>query len=109
MILREIHLTKVAEDPSSHLDRLEDLKNKAKKSDVLMDGSLDRLIRENKISSVMATSLANDSEIVARITSSLIETAQLLYIDIDTHMVLTEQEKAKEAKRKQKHKKKGKK
>ena len=109
VILREIHLTKVAEDPSSHLDRLEDLKNKAKKSDVLMDGSLDRLIRENKISSVMATSLANDSEIVARITSSLIETAQLLYIDIDTHMVLTEQEKAKEAKRKQKHKKKGKK
>ncbi len=110
VILREIHLTSKDSNAKKHLDRLEELKEKAKKSDVLVDGSLDKLIRESKISSLMATSLANDSEIVAKITTNLIETAELLYIDIDTHMVLTEKEKAKEAqRRKEKERKKGKK
>ncbi|NND08041.1 MAG: Na/Pi cotransporter family protein [Saprospiraceae bacterium] len=109
LILREIHLTRNDEDPESHISRLEELKEKARKSDVLVDGSLDELIRGNKISSVMATSLANDSEIVAKITSNLVETAELLYINIDSNMVLTEKEKAKRGPRKIKKKEKSKK
>ena len=49
-----------------------------------MDGSLDKLIREKKISSSMATSLLNDSEIVANLIKRLIETTELLYIHSDT-------------------------
>ncbi|MCK4827614.1 Na/Pi cotransporter family protein, partial [bacterium] len=64
-ILREIYLTRKDENPEAHLKRLETLKEKASKSDVLIDGTLDKLIRKHKISSVMATSLANNSDNVA--------------------------------------------
>ncbi len=92
-VLREIYYTQKDETPEAHLDRLEKLKKKAVRSDVLVDGTLDKLIREKKISSVMATSLANDSETVADITRKLIETAELLYINRDTLIKLTEEEK----------------
>jgi phosphate:Na+ symporter len=91
-VLREIHLTQNDETPEAHLERLETLKEKAKKSDVLINGKLDRLIRDQKISSVMATSLANDSAIVASIMKKLIETAELLYINSDTLVQWTEEE-----------------
>jgi phosphate:Na+ symporter len=91
-ILREVYLTRKDENPESHLKRLEKLKNKAMKSDALIDGSLDKLIREKKITSVMATSLANDSNTVARVSQQLIEIAQLLYIDSYTLIKLAEEE-----------------
>jgi phosphate:Na+ symporter len=83
-VLREIYLLQISEIPELHLEKLEKLKHKAQKSDALIDGSLDYLIRDKKISSAMATSLANDSATVASITKRLIETAELLYIDSDT-------------------------
>lgn len=83
-VLREIYILQNSEQPHTHLEKLERLKSKAQKSDALIDGSLDKLIREKKISSSMATSLANDSATVASITKRLIETAELLYIDSDT-------------------------
>ena len=87
--------------------RLERLKEKANKSDVLVHGTLDKLIREQKISSVMATSLANDSDIVADIMKKLIETAELLYINSDTLIGLTKEEKKKEKEEKKESKKLG--
>jgi phosphate:Na+ symporter len=83
-VLREIHHTKNSEFPKEHLRKLEKLKLKAEKKDVLIDGTLDELIRERKITSTMATSLANDSANVANICKKLIETAELLYMDSDT-------------------------
>lgn len=97
-VLREIYLTRKDESPEAHLDRLEKLKERADKSDVLVDGTLDKLIREQKISSVMATSLANDSDNVAGITKRLIETAELLYIDSDTLIGKPESDKKKKKK-----------
>jgi phosphate:Na+ symporter len=102
VVLREVYLTRKDEDPESHLNRLEKLKEKARQSDVMVDGTLDRLIREQKISSVMATSLANDSDNVASISRKLVEIAELLYIDSDTLMALTEEEKKKKKKKKKK-------
>jgi phosphate:Na+ symporter len=93
MVLREIYLTRKDKHPEKHLERLEALKEKAIKSDVLIDGTLDKLIRERKISSVMATSLANDSDNVAGITRKLIETAELLYINSDTIIKLKNKKK----------------
>ena len=93
MVLREIYFTRKDESPEAHLDRLEKLKEKADKSDVLIDGTLEKLIREEKISSIMATSLVSDSDSVANITKKLIETAELLYINSDTLLNLNEEEK----------------
>ena len=92
-VLREIYFTRKDETPEVHLKRLEKLKEKANKSDVLLDGTLDSLIREQKISSAMATSLANDSAKVATISKRLIETAELLYINSDTLIQLIEPDK----------------
>jgi phosphate:Na+ symporter len=98
-VLREIYLTRKDESPEVHLYRLEKLKAKAKKSDVLIDGTLEKLIREQKISSIMATSLANDSDNVADMTRKLIETAELLYINSDTLLSLTDEDELKKNKK----------
>ncbi|KAA3639226.1 MAG: Na/Pi cotransporter family protein, partial [Bacteroidetes bacterium] len=83
-VLREIYLTGVDKNPTVHLDKLKKLREKAQKSDILVDGTLDKLIRNNLITSEMATSLANDSENVAGICKNLIEAAELLYIRSDS-------------------------
>jgi len=103
-VLREIYFTRKDETPEAHLERLERLKARADKSDVLVDGTLDKLIREQKISSIMATSLANDSDLIADIMKKLIETAELLYIHSDTLIRLTEEEREEEKKKKKKKK-----
>ncbi|NND34727.1 MAG: Na/Pi cotransporter family protein [Saprospiraceae bacterium] len=87
VVLREIYLTHHDEDPASHMGRLEELKAKSALLDALTDGTLDNLINERKITSEMATSLANDSYKVSGIISKLIESAELLYIDVDTYIV----------------------
>ena len=83
-VLREIHRARVAKNPKKHLKTLEELKKRAKKSDVMADGTLDKLIRQQLITSEMATSLANDSDNVAGICENLIDVAELLYIESDT-------------------------
>lgn len=92
-VLREIYLTQIDESPETHLEKLENLKEKAKKIDVLINGTLNELIKEQKISSSMATSLANDSATVSGITKKLIETTELLYIHSDTLLRGGEEEK----------------
>ncbi|XLS29855.1 Na/Pi cotransporter family protein [Flavobacteriaceae bacterium M23B6Z8] len=82
-ILREIHLMHTSTRPEAHLQSLENLKERVAQRDVLTDGTLDKLIRKNKITPEMATSLANDSSKVAAIATMLIDTAELLYINND--------------------------
>lgn len=83
-ILRELYLLQKTDDPSQHLEKLEKLKAKAKRSDALLDGSLDQLIREDKITSIMASSLANDSHSVAHISKKIIEAGELIYMNNDS-------------------------
>ena len=83
-VLREVYLTRIDSDSAIHLESLIRLREKAKKSDVLIDGTLDKLIREELITSEMATSLANDSSSVASICKNLIDAATLLYIESDS-------------------------
>jgi phosphate:Na+ symporter len=83
-ILRELHLLQKSEEPAKHQKRLEQLKSKAEKSDILFDGTLDQLIRDGKISSSMASSLANDSHKVALISKKIIEAGELIYIRSDS-------------------------
>jgi phosphate:Na+ symporter len=83
-ILRELYLLQNSDDPSFHLTKLQKLKSKAEKSDVLFNGTLDELIRERKITSAMASSLVNDSQNVALISKKLITAGELIYTQNDT-------------------------
>ncbi|AKA35729.1 Na/Pi cotransporter family protein [Flagellimonas lutaonensis] len=82
-VLRVIIAIRNSDDPSAHLSKLEKLRDKADKSDVIMDGTLNRLIRDNHITNEMATSLMNDSAAVTNIVKNLIAVAELLYIKKD--------------------------
>jgi phosphate:Na+ symporter len=83
-VLRELHHLKHSPNPASYADKLIKLKKKAKEKDILFDGTLDMLIRDHKISSAMASSLANDSRNVSVISRKLIDAAELIYIQTDT-------------------------
>lgn len=96
-VIRLIDRTVNDEDPGSHFEDLERLKQKVKKSDVLIDGTLDKLIREKKITSAMATSLVNDSDNVAGIVKRLIDTTEILYINIDPLIETNEDEDLEES------------
>jgi phosphate:Na+ symporter len=100
-VLREIYLTKEDKSPEKHLKALKELKERAKKSDVLIDGTLDELIRKELITSELASSIANDSDNVAGISKNLIEVAELLYIHSDT-ILDDEDENGKKKKKKKK-------
>ncbi len=97
-VLKRIYRLETAKESDSimRLNRLLALKFRARKSDVLVNGRLDTLIRDGFIDSEMAASLANDSDNVAGISKNLIRIAELLYIHSDTILTgvtkLTEQE-----------------
>ena len=88
-ILREIQEVRTSEKPEMNLQKLQKLKAKADKSDVLMDGSINKLVRQNLITNEMATSLMNDNATVNRIIHSLIKFGELLFIQQD--LILEEQ------------------
>ena len=83
-IFRKIYLTSIDPNPQRHISSLKTLLERSKKIDVLESGELDRLIRNNLISSQMATSLANDSATVSWIAKNLIRVALLLYVESDS-------------------------
>ncbi len=83
-VMREIYRTQNVENIKEQNSKLLKLQAKARQHDVLVNGRLDELIRNRKISSSMATSLINDSALVARICERLITIAELLYIKTDT-------------------------
>jgi len=103
-VLREIYLTSEDKKPHKHDRALAKLKAKVKKNDILLDGTLDDLIRKEKIDSEMATSLANDSANVAGILENLLFVAELLYIKFDTILFEDKQEEKDRKKRKNEEK-----
>ncbi len=83
-VLREILDLKTTKDPDKHFEKLDKLKSKTDKTDVLLDGSIEKLVRQDKITNDMATSLMNDSAIVNRLIHNLINFAELLFNKRDT-------------------------
>ena len=61
-------------------DRLAELREDLKKEDILANGTLDQLVRDNAIDSQMATSLMNDSAFAHDIGMLMIEIAADIYI-----------------------------
>lgn len=62
------------------VSKLELLKEEIKRLDIINNGRIDNLIRENKIDTNMATSLINDSSYAYDITKRLIRVANILWI-----------------------------
>ena len=82
-VLRAIYIITKEQNPSIHVEKLEQLKQKLKQKDVLFNGTIEELIKNHEISSKMATSLVNDNHNVLNIIERLIETTELLYIEND--------------------------
>jgi len=81
MILKILRLTRkdTAENfDEEHLKTCKLLREEVKSHDVLINGTIDRLVREQLISNSMATSLMNDSAIAIHIARDLIDVSTLL-------------------------------
>lgn len=89
-VLREIYNIDKTDDVESQFFKLEELKKKAQLHDVLVNGTLDSLIRDKLITKNMATSLMNDSAAVGRACEILIEVAEMLYIHSDPILTMGE-------------------
>ncbi|MEJ2609678.1 MAG: Na/Pi symporter [Candidatus Thiodiazotropha sp.] len=80
-ILRELGEMRLhSVDPKNmNILNLDGLKAEIQEIDVVANGSLDRLIRENLITEQMATSIMNDSSYAYSISSNLIGMAEILF------------------------------
>ncbi|MCU7838385.1 MAG: Na/Pi symporter [Candidatus Thiodiazotropha sp. (ex Troendleina suluensis)] len=80
-ILRELGDLRVqSEDPDNiTILNLDGLKAEIEEIDVVANGSLDHLIRENLITEEMATSIMNDSAYTFDISKNLIDMAEILF------------------------------
>ncbi|MCK4709391.1 MAG: Na/Pi cotransporter family protein [Gammaproteobacteria bacterium] len=102
MVLKILRLSRKAKSTQleeDHLQKCNELKAHVETRDVLINGTVDRLIRENLISNEMATSLMNDSSIAIQIARNLIDVSTLLYTQRDVlHDVEEDDEQTDEAK-----------
>ena len=78
-VLREINELEDEKNKEKKIKSLEKLRSKAFKSDVLLSGKVEKLIRDDLINDEMATSLINDSHSAIQICDRLIKAAELLY------------------------------
>jgi len=79
MVLRELGEIRQRGDDSLAVLSLDSLKLTIKENDILLNGKLDKLIREDLISPAMATSLINDGAYAYDIAKSLIKMGEILF------------------------------
>lgn len=80
-LLRVIHKISISKDESEIVFLLAQAKLHMEQNDIFANGSLDSLIREEKIPNSIATALMNDSSYVYDISHNLIATAEVLFAD----------------------------
>ncbi len=82
-LLRRVYRVKVADDPELRFEGLHDARAEAEQADVLANGTIDHLVRDDVITSQAATSLMNDSAHVWDISQWLLEAASRMYVAND--------------------------
>ena len=95
MILKILRLTRKAKSGQVEDDHFESclrLKDEVENHDVLINGTIDKLVREQLISNSMATSLMNDSAIAIQIARDLIDVSSLLYTQKNIYLEVKENE-----------------
>jgi phosphate:Na+ symporter len=83
-VLRVIYLVRTEENPEQYYKTLLKLKGQAKIGVHQSNESIDDLIRKNKITVYMASSLVNDNGNINDIIKKLIDIAELLYAEKDS-------------------------
>jgi len=74
-------LDRLSEDREAALERLKALKAEVRAADIVDNGQLDELIRANRISAVMASSLINDNAYAQNVADKLINVASTVSHD----------------------------
>jgi phosphate:Na+ symporter len=78
------HIEKRHQKFTRHLDR-------RRKFDVLFNGTIDKLIRDQEVTREMVSSLINDNALTTAITKHLIQAAEVLYLNTEVLMVEAEE------------------
>ena len=81
--------------PPQKYERLQRFRLAMEEQDIIANGMLDKLIREQKIPSDMATSLMNDSSYAYELQSNLIDAAEIVFANlfsVERDMSLSEEE-----------------
>ena len=91
-VLREIHEIAEDADPQMAMLSLDTIKVEIAEDDILANGELDRLIREDLISAEMATSLMNDSAYAYDAAENLIAMAHKVFTPMEVAMRDLEEE-----------------
>lgn len=68
--------------PAQKLERLKDFQLRLEEEDIVANGRLDKLIREDLIDSNMATSLMNDSGYAYQVQENLIDAAEIIFANV---------------------------
>ncbi|MCG7873129.1 MAG: Na/Pi symporter [Candidatus Thiodiazotropha lotti] len=99
VVLSELTDAKDDTEDETSLLSLDSIQLVLEESDVIANGELDRLIRENAISAEMATSLMNDSAYAYDVAGNLIDMARVLFgplqkelREIESELMLSEDE-----------------
>jgi phosphate:Na+ symporter len=78
---------------------LDAVKLAIEEEDIIANGELDRLIRDNAISAEMATSLMNDSAYAYDVADNLIQMGRVLFVapghelqDVESELILNDEE-----------------
>lgn len=85
-MLRSLSEVKEDRDDPSRVFSLDSLKLEMKENDSTSNGVLDALIRENKITALMATSLMNDAAYAHDVNKNLMQMGEVLFASGDQAM-----------------------
>jgi len=78
LVLRTLFKIESEVSPSAKRERMQRMKQVLEEQDIVSNGTLDKLIREQRISSDMATSLMNDSGFAYDVQADLIDAAETI-------------------------------
>jgi phosphate:Na+ symporter len=95
ILLRTLFTMEAQDNPARKIEQLKRIRLEMEAQDIIANGTLDKLIREQRITSDMATSLMNDSSYAYNIQRNLISAAEIIFTDIysrEKEMSLTEEE-----------------
>jgi phosphate:Na+ symporter len=79
ILLRTLFTIQTDVGPVKKLQQLKDLKLRLEEEDIIANGVLDKLIRENRITSDMASSLMNDSSYAYDIQRNIFDAAEVIF------------------------------
>ena len=93
-LMRNLAIVREESDDPAMILSLDSLKLEMEENDTTVNGMLESLIRDEKISAQMATSLMNDANYAYDVTKNLIQMGEVLFATTDYDMKLAEREVA---------------